>query len=99
VDHPIDDDPTPSGGWDEVRCPQCSVVVQPTWDWCHGCGYDPDGLREAGHEAAEHLGEGIPDDDVPPPPPPPPPPSAAPPPPSGDAPTRGGLLGRRRNRT
>ena len=93
MDDPIDDDPTPSGGWDEVRCPQCSVVVQPTWDWCHGCGYDPDGLREAGHEAAEHLGEDIPGDDRPASS------STSLHRPPTVAPARGGLLGRRRNRT
>jgi hypothetical protein len=32
-------------------CPECAAPVQPTWDWCHDCGYDPDGLRDG--EAAE----------------------------------------------
>ncbi len=26
-------------------CPQCGTEVQPHWDWCERCGYDPDGLR------------------------------------------------------
>jgi hypothetical protein len=25
--------------------------VQPSWDWCHSCGYDPEGLRPAGWTA------------------------------------------------
>jgi hypothetical protein len=96
VDHPIDDDPTPSGGWDEVRCPQCSVVVQPTWDWCHGCGYDPDGLRDAAMNASREIAPDVPGLDAAPPPPPAPPPTDG----SDDgSPSRGGLLGRRRNRT
>ena len=24
-------------------CPQCGVGVQPDWDWCHACGFDPNG--------------------------------------------------------
>jgi hypothetical protein len=23
------------------------VRIEPTWDWCHGCGFDPEGLRPA----------------------------------------------------
>jgi hypothetical protein len=26
--------------------------VQPDWDWCHECGYDPEGLKPAGAELA-----------------------------------------------
>jgi hypothetical protein len=26
-------------------CPGCGSEVQPDWDWCHHCGYDPEGLR------------------------------------------------------
>lgn len=26
-------------------CPQCRADVDPTWDWCHACGFDPEGLR------------------------------------------------------
>jgi len=26
-------------------CPECRSEVEPTWDWCHACGFDPDGLR------------------------------------------------------
>ena len=28
-----------------VRCPRCSAEIQPTWDWCHACGFDPSGHR------------------------------------------------------
>ena len=28
-------------------CPRCGIPVEETWDWCHGCGYDPDGMRPA----------------------------------------------------
>jgi hypothetical protein len=31
-----------------IRCPECDTEVQPTWDWCHVCGWDPDGRRDAG---------------------------------------------------
>jgi hypothetical protein len=30
------------------RCPTCGAPVQPNWDWCHLCGYDPEGLRPPG---------------------------------------------------
>jgi hypothetical protein len=74
----------------EPRCPQCGAVVLETWDWCHQCGFDPEGLRPTGSTAAP----------PPPAPPPPAPPSgppwsagppnwspspASPPPPSGTA--------------
>lgn len=26
-------------------CPKCGTAVEPTWDWCHSCGYDPEGKR------------------------------------------------------
>jgi len=26
-------------------CPRCHVPVQPDWDWCQSCGYDPEGTR------------------------------------------------------
>jgi hypothetical protein len=29
-------------------CPQCGAEVQPGWDWCHRCGFDPDNLKPAG---------------------------------------------------
>ena len=29
----------------EPRCPKCHTMVQPSWDWCMGCGYDPAGRR------------------------------------------------------
>jgi len=28
-------------------CPRCRAEVQTDWDWCHDCGFDPDGLRPA----------------------------------------------------
>jgi hypothetical protein len=31
-----------------VNCPQCGVRIEPTWDWCQGCGFDPEGLKPAG---------------------------------------------------
>jgi hypothetical protein len=30
------------------RCPTCGTGIQPHWDWCHFCGYDPDHLKPAG---------------------------------------------------
>ena len=27
------------------RCPTCGTGIQPHWDWCHFCGYDPDHLK------------------------------------------------------
>src|SRR4051794_12463295 len=50
------------------QCPRCGVAVQPTWDWCHECGFHPDAVGAIGA--------------APPPPPPPPPPSAMGPGPS-----------------
>jgi hypothetical protein len=29
-------------------CPECGTGIQPDWDWCHGCGFDPDHLRPVG---------------------------------------------------
>jgi len=23
-------------------CPQCGANIEPTWDWCHACGFDPE---------------------------------------------------------
>jgi hypothetical protein len=28
-----------------LSCPQCHADVEPTWDWCHACGFDPEGLK------------------------------------------------------
>lgn len=28
-----------------ITCPRCALAVQPDWDWCHGCGFDPEGLK------------------------------------------------------
>ena len=25
-----------------VACPSCGTEVQPDWDWCHACGWDPE---------------------------------------------------------
>jgi len=36
----------------EPACPQCGTPVQPTWDWCHACGFDPGGHRAAAAAAA-----------------------------------------------
>ena len=33
-------------------CPRCGSEVQPTWDWCHACGFDPAGLKPAERPAA-----------------------------------------------
>ena len=33
------------------RCPRCAALVEPDWDWCQQCGYDPDGMRPEGVEA------------------------------------------------
>ena len=30
------------------KCPTCGTAIQPHWDWCHLCGYDPDNLKPAG---------------------------------------------------
>jgi len=31
----------------EPRCPECRTPVQPTWDWCMACGFDPEWLKPA----------------------------------------------------
>jgi hypothetical protein len=38
------------GGMDAhaPKCPTCGTAIQPHWDWCHLCGYDPDNLKPAG---------------------------------------------------
>jgi len=48
----------------ELKCPKCDTVVQPTWDWCLACGYDPDRLQSSDrnpdspplHAPASHSG-------------------------------------------
>ncbi len=30
------------------KCPSCHAPVQPDWDFCQACGYDPDDLRPPG---------------------------------------------------
>jgi hypothetical protein len=32
----------------QPECPDCRTPVQPTWDWCMACGYDPEWLKPAG---------------------------------------------------
>jgi hypothetical protein len=29
-------------------CPDCGATIQPSWDWCHACGFDPESLKPAG---------------------------------------------------
>jgi hypothetical protein len=38
------------GGMDAhaPKCPTCGTAIQPHWDWCHLCGYDPENLKPAG---------------------------------------------------
>ena len=38
------------GGMDAhaPKCPTCGTAIQPDWDWCHLCGYDPDNLKPVG---------------------------------------------------
>jgi len=33
---------------DAPRCPTCGTTIQPHWDWCHFCGFDPDNLKPVG---------------------------------------------------
>ncbi len=43
------------------RCPTCGAPVQADWDWCHLCGYDPEGLKPAGwmpHDDREPVAAG-----------------------------------------
>lgn len=35
-----------------VSCPSCGTEVQPDWDWCHACGWDPDAQLPATTGAA-----------------------------------------------
>lgn len=38
---------------DAPACPECGTEVQPSWNWCEACGFDPEGLRaQAEAEAA-----------------------------------------------
>lgn len=39
------------------RCPRCATPVEPDWDWCRQCGYDPDGLRPEGVEIGATGGQ------------------------------------------
>jgi hypothetical protein len=36
----------------DPRCPKCHTMVQPSWDWCMGCGYDPASRKPADWVAA-----------------------------------------------
>lgn len=29
-------------------CPRCGIAVQPDWDWCRSCGFDPEGRKPRG---------------------------------------------------
>lgn len=35
-----------------VGCPQCGTPIQPTWDWCEACGFDPESMKPAGWRPA-----------------------------------------------
>src|SRR5262245_31024831 len=39
-----------------VECPKCGAAVQPDWDWCHDCGFDPDGMQVKAASAASTAG-------------------------------------------
>ena len=28
-------------------CPECATPVEVDWEWCHGCGFDPEGKLAA----------------------------------------------------
>lgn len=43
-----------------IACPNCKTPVQPDWDWCHACGWDPEGLRPAGAGLMPPSGYGAP---------------------------------------
>jgi hypothetical protein len=43
----------------EPRCPKCHAVVEPSWDWCMGCGYDPTGARPAAGETPVATRDGV----------------------------------------
>jgi hypothetical protein len=60
-----------------VQCPRCGTPIQPTWDWCHSCGFDPEGLKPVGWHASAALPGAVAA------PPPAQPPSFAPPPGAG----------------
>jgi len=39
----------------EPRCPKCHTTVQPSWDWCQGCGYDPASRKPDGWTPASAV--------------------------------------------
>lgn len=53
------------------RCPRCQTSVQPTWDWCEACGWDPADLKPPGWQPGPAAGAPT----APPAPPSPPPPA------------------------
>ena len=40
---------------DGPGCPQCGTTVEPHWDWCHACGFDPEGLMPPELRAASRV--------------------------------------------
>jgi hypothetical protein len=37
-------------------CPRCAAPVEPDWDWCQQCGYDPERLRPERVEVGASVG-------------------------------------------
>jgi hypothetical protein len=76
---------------DAVRCPECGVPVEPNWDWCENCSFDPVHLKPPDWEPADRQSDGshaagvapATGATVPSTPPPPAPPSPRPTPPPG----------------
>lgn len=58
-------------------CPQCGQQVEAVWEFCHHCGFDPQGRRPDDWQPGDPVPGAEPM--APPPPTAPPPPSAAPP--------------------
>ncbi len=44
----------------EVTCPRCNGAVQTDWDWCHACGFDPEGLKPRNWTPPPSAGSGPP---------------------------------------
>lgn len=43
----------------DVGCPKCAAAVQPDWDWCHRCGFDPEGKKPPGWTNDSGAGTGV----------------------------------------